>query len=171
MWMALSEMARTAMRDMKDAKDVKRAMQQGKIEGKKAQIKSTESQLEAEREEAARAFRDAVITAVIVCAISCAAAGVGGSAGSAISATANAVGQIYQAYQTNATKQEGPQRKADDARLKAMRWEQQAEMMDQMVEEAQNNYEEAKELFKLALRILTEHYELQTQAIQTTTRG
>jgi hypothetical protein len=52
-----------------------------------------------------------------------------------------------------------------------MRWEQQAEMMDQMVEEAQNNYEEAKELFKLALRILTEHYELQTQAIQTTTRG
>ena len=55
--------------------------------------------------------------------------------------------------------------------LEAMRWDMQAEMMDQMVEEAQSNYEESKELFKLAMRILSEHYELQSQATQTFTRG
>ena len=70
-----------------------------------------------------------------------------------------------------ASKTDGPQRKADDKELEAIRWEMNAEMMEQMVEESQSSYEESKELFKLALRILTEHYELASQATQTYTRG
>ncbi len=170
MWMALSEMARTAMRDMTDSKMVKHAMSSAKISAKKNQLDATEKKIEAQREEAERAFRDSVITAVIVCAIACAAAGAG-STGSAISACASSVGTVYQSYATMESKTDGPQREADDKELEAMRWDMQAEMMDQMVEEAQSNYEESKELFKLALRILTEHYELQTQATQTYTRG
>lgn len=170
MWMALSEMAKTAMRDMSDAKQVKRAMSKGKIDAKKNQLDATEKKIEAQREEAERAFRDSVITAVVVCAIACAAA-CAGSAGSAISACASTVGTVYQSYANMDSKTDGAQRDADDKELEAMRWDMQAEMMDQMVEEAQSNYEESKELFKLALRILTEHYELQSQATQTFTRG
>ena len=170
MWMALSEMARTAMRDMSDSKQVKRAMSMAKIDAKKNQLDATEKKIEAQREEAERAFRDSVITAVVVCAIACAAA-CAGSAGSAISACASTVGSVYQSYANMESKTNGPQRDADDKELEAMRWDMQAEMMDQMVEEAQSNYEESKELFKLAMRILTEHYELQTQATQTFTRG
>ncbi|OGQ83433.1 MAG: hypothetical protein A2289_16450 [Deltaproteobacteria bacterium RIFOXYA12_FULL_58_15] len=170
MWMAMSELARTAMQDMTDSKSMKRAMANAKIEAKKTNIASTEKQIKHEREEAERAFNDAVIMAVVMCAISCAAA-CAGSVGSAISTAASSVSSVYGSYKTMHSKTEGPQRKADDARLKGMRWDQEAEMMDQMVEEAQNNYDESKELFKLALRILGEHYELQSQATQSITRG
>jgi hypothetical protein len=170
MWMALSELARTAMRDMQDARQVKHAMSSAKISSKKTQLDATEQRIAAQREEAERIFRDTVITSVVVCAIACAAA-CAGTYGPAISACASAAGQVYQSYSTMNSKTDGPQAEADDKELEAMRWELQAEMMDQMVEEAQSSYEESKELFKLALRILTEHYELQSQATQTYTRG
>lgn len=219
MWLAMSELAYTAIRDMKDAKDVKRLMQSNMIEAKQAAITSTENQIAAERAEANRAFKDAVVTAVVICAVSCAVAGatsgassgasagtstgtttgqvagtganaVGGTANSTPAAASNsgssvwgkaadgvatslpsALGTVYSTYATAESKNNGPQREADEAKLKAMRWEAQAEMMNQMVEEAQSNYEEAKELFKLALKILADHGELVTQATQTTTRG
>jgi hypothetical protein len=180
MWAALSEMARTSMRDMKSAKESKRAFQDGAVDAKKNKLKATEEKQAAERDEAARQFRDATITAVIVCAISIAGAtyGSGAAEGStqantsqAIISAANAVSNVYKSYGDMQSKQNGPAREADDKELEAMRWEMNAEMMDQMVEESQSNYEESKELFKLALRILTEHYELQSQATQTFTRG
>lgn len=42
-------------------------------------------------------------------------------------------------------------------------------MMDDAIEEAKSNYEEAKEQFKLALRVLIEHMERQTQVVQKIT--
>jgi hypothetical protein len=180
MWAALNEMAKTSMRDMKSAKESKRAFQNGAIDSKKNKLTATEEKQGAERDEAARQFVDSVIVAVIVCAISA----YGGSMGSgaaegskaattsaAIISTSNVLGNVYKAYGDMASKKDGPQRKADDKELEATRWEMNAEMMEQMVEESQSSYEESKELFKLALRILTEHYELSSQATQTFTRG
>ena len=180
MWAALNEMARTAMRDMKSAKESKRAFQDGAVDSKKNKLSATEQKQAAEREEAERQFIDSTITACIVCAIAIAGAkvGSGAEAGSAaanksaaIIACSQVVGNVYKAYGDMESKNNGPRRDADDKELEAMRWEMNAEMMNQMVEESQSSYEESKELFKLALRILTEHYELQSQAVQTYTRG
>jgi len=180
MWAALNEMAKTSMRDMKSAKESKRAFQDGAIDSKKNKVKSTEQKQVAERDEAARQFVDSVIVAVIVCAISAygASVGSGAEAGSqaantsaAIISTASAISNVYKAYGDKESKVDGPQREANDKELEAMRWEMNAEMMEQMVEESQGSYEESKELFKLALRILSEHYELASQATQTFTRG
>jgi hypothetical protein len=183
MWLAMSELAYTSIRDMKDAKDVKHAMQKGKIEAKQAQITAEESKIAAERAEAQRAFTDSVVTAVVICAVSCAVAGATSGAANAATSTTDkainaaatalpgAVGNIYSTYANAQSKMSGPQRDADEAKLKAMRWDKQAEMMTEMVEEAQGNYEEAKELFKLALNILRTHAELQTQATQSITRS
>jgi len=186
MWLAMSETARTAMRDMADAKSAKRAFQNAKVDGKKSQVACTEKQLEAERDEAERQFTDSVVTAVIVCAISYASTQVGqaGTEGAtaatdsanqakqmAVANLATPIADVWSKYKTMESKQEGPQRQADEKRLEGMRWEQQAEMMDQMVEESQGNYDESKELFKLSLRILSEHYELRNQSTQALTRG
>jgi hypothetical protein len=90
---------------------------------------------------------------------------------SAVNTASNAVAKVYEAYRDADSETDGPAQTADDAELQAAYAELNAEMMNQMVEESQNSYEESKELFKLALRILTEHYELAAQATQTFTRG
>jgi hypothetical protein len=91
--------------------------------------------------------------------------------GKAIIDSGRLISYIGQADVNMTSKGSGPQRRADEKKLQAMRWEQQSEMLDQVIEEASSNHEHAKELFKKALAIVTEHYELQTQATQTLTRG
>ncbi len=59
--------------------------------------------------------------------------------------------------------------KSDEAKLQQKRWEEMEAIADAEIDEAKNNYEEAKEQFKLALRILNEHMERQTQVIQKIT--
>lgn len=193
MWQAISEMARVSQREMKDAKEIKQAMNKMKIEAKQEQINATEQQIAAEREAAAEALTTAICVAVITCVIACvgaymsAATSASNAAGSAdaaskgqtftaatdygavVSAMGSSVGGVVQAYGTYASKTSGAQRDADEAKLKAKRWEREEAIMDDSIDEAKGNYEEAKEQFKLSLRILTEHMERQTQVIQKIT--
>lgn len=59
--------------------------------------------------------------------------------------------------------------KADEAKLLRKRWEMMESIADSDIDEAKNNYEEAKEQFKLAMRIIAEHAERMTQVIQKIT--
>ncbi len=63
----------------------------------------------------------------------------------------------------------GSSYKEDEKELLGKRWEMLESIADSDIDEAKNNYEEAKEQLKLALRILKEHSERQTQAIQKIT--
>lgn len=55
-------------------------------------------------------------------------------------------------------------------RLQAKRWEANQQVADQSIEEAKAHYEESKEQFKSALRILREHMDRQSQAVQKITQ-
>ncbi len=163
MWVALSTMATTAMREVKDAKDLKIAQQQAKIDGKQAEIKATKERIQAEKDAALVNFITSVVVAVVVAA----ATAFGGPAGAAVG---QAVGGAFNAYSQYASKMVGPQAVADQKQIEEKIWQKQQEIAQQSVEEAGSSYDEAKELFKLAIKILTEHAERQTQVVESIAR-
>lgn len=54
--------------------------------------------------------------------------------------------------------------------MDALRRQKEQEYMDQSIESAKSNYDEAKEQFKLALRIMDEHRQRQQQVVQKITQ-
>lgn len=59
--------------------------------------------------------------------------------------------------------------KQDEEKIFIKRWEAMESIADAEIDEAKNNYEAAKEQFKLAMRILQEHMERMTQVTQKIT--
>ena len=78
------------------------------------------------------------------------------------------VDQLVAALPNMSSKERGAAA-ADAKRLQQKAWEMMESIADSEIDEAKDNYEEAKEQFKLAMRILSEHMERQTQVIQKIT--
>ncbi|MEE8408844.1 MAG: hypothetical protein V3T05_04505, partial [Myxococcota bacterium] len=174
MWMALSTMAHTSMRDIKDAKMLKHAMQKAKVDAKRNEIKATEEKIEAERKAAVSQFIWSVAASVASFAVGALGASEGmasSPAGAGLQAMGGSLGGAVTSFGNMQSKAYGAQAEADDKQIEAMRWQQQQEIMDMAIEDAKSNYEEARELFKLALKIMSEHVERQSQVVQTITRG
>ena len=161
MWQSLATMAKTSMIDTHMATEIKSAMQKGKVDSKKNEIKATEEQIQAEREAAAMNLMFSIAAAVVQIALS------GTPVGQAIGP---ALGQLIKSLGEYINKTSGPQRKADDKKIEVMRHQMMQEIFEQGVENAKSNYDEARELLKLALKIMTEHSERQTQITTTITR-
>lgn len=163
MWMELSTMAESSMAEMSDWKELKNAMQEGKAESKKNEIKSTEEKIEAERAAALEGF---VWSAVAAIAAFAAGPANGGNQGmsQAVSTMVNKFGEYH-------SKAHGGQREADEKELEVMRHQLMQELMDQGIETAKSGYDEAREQFKLALKILDEHSERETQINANLTRA
>lgn len=166
MWAAMSEMARMSQRELGDARQLRNAMHTSKIEAKQAQINATQAQIEAEREAAKEALITAVVAAVVTAAFSMAGAG---STTSVAGKTAQVAGGVVTAAGTYMSKNSGAEREADEKKLEAKRYEREEAIFDDAIDSAKSSYEEAKEQFKLALRIMTEHMERQTQVVQKMT--
>ena len=64
----------------------------------------------------------------------------------------------------------GPDARASEKELEQLRIQMQSETVEQTLDTARSNYDEAKEMFKLALRILLEFAERQSQITSTITR-
>ncbi len=168
MWEALTEMARTSQTDMGLAKRLRNAQQSGKLEAKRAEMGTMEAQNGAER----RSSGFNLTMSVAAAAASYAGSQYGSAAGSenmgvAVSQAAN---QLVSATGQYLNKTAGPQREADELKLRGMRHQMMQEVFEQGIENAKQNYDEAKEGMKLALKILTEHAERQTQITTTITR-
>ncbi len=162
MWTALSTMAKTGIIDTKLASKIKSLMQKGKVESKKNEIKATEEQIQAEREAAAMKLMFAIAAAVVQMGLAMA-----GPVGQAIGP---ALGQLINSLGEYINKTSGPQREADDKKIEIMRHQLMQEVFEQGIENAKSNYDEAREVLKLAIKILTEHAERQTQITTTITR-
>ena len=93
----------------------------------------------------------------------------GGTMGQALQASASGFGNAVQAGINAYSKNSGAQRDADDAMLLEKRWEMMESMQDDMVDTFKGAHEDARELFRLALRIIQEHFELRSQAVQKLT--
>ena len=168
-WLALSEMARTSQTDMAMSKDLRHAMQKMKYDTKSLEIDATEQKIAAERQAAWNNF-----------AISCAAAAVnifgavnpGGMLGTQFAGSAIGQGgsQMITAGGQAIDKSYGAQAEADEQQVRIMRLQQMQESMDQAIDESNSNYQEAKEQFKQALRLIDGMVERQTQVVQTITR-
>lgn len=162
MWEALSTMAKTSMRDVKDANELKNALQTGKIEAKKNEIKSTQEQIDAERAAAGYSLGFAIASAAVQI-------GTSSMPGSAY-AVGQAVAPLIKSMGEYMNKTMGPQKEADQKKVETMRHQMMQEVMEQGIENAKSSYDEAKESMKLALKILTEQAERRTQISSTITR-
>jgi len=166
MFHALYEMARMNQNDAMQAKQIRNAMQQGKRQAKMNQIESTVRQIEGEREAAWDNFGWSVAGAVV----SFAAAGYGATGTdimqSGMAASATALGGAVTAYGQLYTKTTGGQAKVDAERIRQKQLEAEESSFDEMIDDARSNYEQATEQFKLALRIISEHMERQSSAVQ-----
>ena len=175
MFNALWEMARSSQQDLSTAKEIKNAMHTSKIDAKKTAIAETENQIEAERDAAWEAFGSAVAGAVVSFGVGLVAAngwlGVtkGSEVAAALSASAQGWGSATTALGNAISKNSGAQRDADDAKLRVKRAEMQEAIFDDAIDTFKGAYEEAKEQYKLALRIIQEHFELKSQVIQKVT--
>jgi hypothetical protein len=166
MWMALSELAHSAMRDMKDAKDVRNIMQTAKRAAKEGEIAATEKNIEAMKDAAWFNFGVSLVAAAASCIVS--GFNIGGASSEAFSrALATVLPELGKALNQSS----GPQAEANKAQLEMKRKELEAQLFDELIEDSKGNYEEAKELFKLALKVLQEHSERETQAINSALRS
>lgn len=166
MWMTLSTMARSSMRDMTDAKEIKFAMQKGKLEAKQAQIESEQNRIEAERDEANTAFAVSIGSAIMQAA-GAYFAPTNGTLGAVLSAGGKVVEAGYDAYSKNS----GSQAEANKEKIRGMYAEKMQDVMQSAVDEAQSSYEEAKEQFKLALKILTDHADRESDIERRISKG
>ena len=91
------------------------------------------------------------------------------SSNSGWTAVASSVGPLINKAGEYYSKVHGGGREADEKRLEVKRYERQEALFDDAVDSAKSTYEESKEQFKLALRIMTEHMERQTQVVQKIT--
>ncbi|MEL7304798.1 MAG: hypothetical protein AAGJ56_03110, partial [Myxococcota bacterium] len=151
MWMELSTMAESSMKEMSDWKELKNAMQEGKAESKKNEIKSTEEKIEAERAAALEGFVWSAVAAIA------------GAAASKIPGMSQPVSTMVNKFGEYHSKAHGAEREANEKELEGMRHQLMQELMDQGIETAKSAYDEAREQFKLALKILDEHAERETQ--------
>jgi len=173
MWMALSTLATTSMRDMKDANQIKRAMQKGKLEAKTNEISASESRIAAERAAASQAFTFAVVGAVASATLGALAQGgaTSGATSGAVQGLSGTIGNVVNAFGTMLSKNSGPQAEADRQQIREKEFAKQQEVMDMAVEEAKSNYDESKELFKQALKAISDHVDREVQVTQAITRG
>ncbi|MBI5508395.1 MAG: hypothetical protein HY903_06565 [Deltaproteobacteria bacterium] len=162
MWKTLSTLAHTAMRDMKDAGDIRDAMQKGKIEAKSNEIKAAESRIAAEKAAATQTF----IWSCASAAVTAIAGTTGANAG-----LAGGLGEVVKSYGNMVNKTSGPQAEADRQQIREKEFSKQAEIMDMAIDEAKSNYDESKELFKNALKAISDHVDRESQATQAITRG
>jgi hypothetical protein len=177
LWLGFMVMAESSMRDVSDARTGRTLAQGQKTAFSLREIKATEEKIEKEKE----AADSALTTAWISFAIATVAGGVGGYASAASSgagATAKwtagawglasgASGQaatLFTAWRTAADASDsGPKGQANKKELEAKFFAAMAAMVDEAIEDTKSNYDAAKENFKAALKIISDHYDQQAQ--------
>lgn len=165
MFSALMEMARQGQRELSDARSLKEAMHQGKIQSKKDGIQALKAQHEAERNAKWVEFGAAAGAAVV----NGVTAGLTGGTNTGLTNIMTQVTQLATTAATTADKQWGFARTADDKKVEIKQHERMEAIFDDSIDSAKTSYEEAKEQFKAALRIITEHAERETQVTQKLT--
>ena len=168
-WMALSEMSRSSMRDQQDAKQIRNTMQKMKMDAKTQEISQTEEKIEAERGAAWAQFATSCAAAVVNVGVT----GWGSSMGMN-QFMAQAVGsggsQVISSFGTAMDKQAGFQATADEKQIRVQELQQLQESLDMAIDDARSTYDESKDQFKQAQKLLTDYVDRQTQIVQTITR-
>jgi hypothetical protein len=163
-WLALSEMVRTSMKDLKMAKELRNALQVTKFEEKQLSLDAQEDKIEAEKGAAWTNFAWQAAASVI--SIGVGIAGSNAVLGQAIVQST----QLLPALGTAIDKQWGFQAEADEQDLISKGHDLEADKMDMYVDEASSNYQEAKQAMEKAIKLLEDHTQRQTDALNNILR-
>ena len=160
---AMSEMARVSRQELKDAKEMRNAMQKGKFAEKEASFEAQEKKVEAEKQAAWVNFGWQAAAAVV----SVGAGGLGATGAlSAVGAQgAIQASQMLPALGTAIDKQWGAQAEADAQDLFSKSRDIEADRMDMYIDDAQSNYQEAKQAMEKAIKMLEDYEQRKTDII------
>jgi hypothetical protein len=174
--------------DMQSARQIRQAHQESKSVAREKSIAATKKEIKAQRDEAAAALT----RAWVVAGVSVVLAFAGGFASSALAGAGAAAdgaakwalkgaelaamnmgtfANVVDKGMVLASHESGPVAEANKQRIEAKKQEAQEAIIDAQIEDAKGNYEGAKELFKLALRVILEMEELKTQTAQKLSNG
>lgn len=165
MWMGLMTLAKSGREDAKLAKELKNQAHDSKRAAKESEIEATVEKVEAEKDAALQQM----VVACCVAAGTAIAAGIGTAGGGGVQGASTAVsvasacGQAVTATSNWMSKEWGPQAEADEKMIEAMRHQARQEMFDSVIEDKKADYEEGKEQFKAALKLIDDHYDMQLQ--------
>jgi len=163
MWLELSTLAKGAMQDIDMANKLKIAFQQSAIDAKDSEITAKYAEIKDMQSSA----NTKLVTAICMAVVEAALTMFGGAKLGALSGVAGGVVQAVgnkidtDTAQTNQKKDE----------ILGIVAQKKAEMSQMLIDEAQTSKDKAIDLLKLALKIISDHYENMTQAIQAITRG
>lgn len=167
-WLALSEMARSSMKDLKMAKDLRNALQKTKFEEKQLSLDAQEEKIEAEKGAAWTNFAWQAAAAGV--SIGTGIAGAAGQMPAMLSQALVQSSQVLPALGTAIDKEWGFQAEADELDLTAKGHDLEADQMDMYIDEAQSNYQEAKQAMEKAIKLLEDHTQRQTDALNNILR-
>ncbi len=166
-WMALSEMARTAEKERKTARELRDALQTGKFEEKQNSLNAQAAKVEAERGAAWVQFAGACVAGAMNVAGAGAFGQVGNNAGQAIIQSSSLATTLF----SSMDKAWGYAAEADKQELRSKARDLEAEKLDMYIDSASSNLQEAKESRDKAIKLLEEISQRQTDRDNTITRG
>lgn len=169
LWLGLMATVKSNRDEMVTARLLKNLGHEQKIALKSNEIDANVAKIEAEKDAAALQFYIALGCAVVTVA----AAGIGAASG-ASATTVSSVVQVTSACTSAVSaggkwldKEFGPQAEADRKQIEAQRYQALQEMVDASIDDLKGAYDEAKEQWKGALKIISDHYD---QQLQTTSK-
>ena len=167
-WMVISEMARTAEKERKTARELRDALQKGKFEEKRNSIDASAAKIEAEKNAAWVQF-----------GASCAAAAVslgGGAYGirggnAAMSQAIVASSSVINTGATAIDKNFGFQAEADAQELRSKHHDLEADQLDMYIDDASSNYQESKQAHDKAIKLLEDFMQRKTDSLNAILRS
>ncbi|MEZ4270284.1 MAG: hypothetical protein R3C68_02240 [Myxococcota bacterium] len=170
MWHAMAALARGAILDMKNARELRDELTHQANEARKEEIQLMGRQIQAERAAANETLAWSVAGAVVSFGLGAYGAGdTTDAVRSGLGAASTGIGDVVRQSGNAYSKNVGNQREADDARLGARRTQYFAALVEEQSNRAQSDYDEARELLRLAFRIMVEIPERRSQEIQRAT--
>jgi hypothetical protein len=162
MWVAMRTMAELAQRDITDQRELRDEMHKSKNLAEKASIAAQRRQIESQRSAALFSLIGNIATTAATFMIS-------QSGGGENESIARAFAEFGRGFINYVNKAHGPERQADEEKLLEMRHRMMMTMYEQVEDDAKSAIDSAREEFKLALRIIQEHEERNSQIISRAT--
>jgi hypothetical protein len=169
-FMILSVLADSEALDIKSAKEIRDFLKQSGYAASEEALKSDMHKIAKERDSARTNFAWGMAAALASFAAGW-AGGNGSQLGAAFGGASMALGNTVNQLGAYLNKTYGDQKEADDAGIESKKWELMSKRLDDMADNANNNYRESSEVYKKTLQLIRFIVESDSSALRGALQG
>lgn len=167
-WLALSQVVETSRKDVKMAKELRNLLQKGKFDAKKNSLKAQKEKIEAEKGAAWVQFGVQMAAAGV--SLGSAGAAAGGRITAVTAMALNSASGVIPALGNAIDKQSGFAAEADKQDIKSKKHDIEEAEFDMHIDDAVSNYQESKQAMEKSIKLLEDHSQRQTDALNAILR-